>query len=446
MCFFCASDGDGVRFLIAYHYCPVNVFVNCFKLRYFNRLRKKMIVFDLKSVSSFGQTSDYFSERLANEQGSIDLLATNGFLSKKRIQQVYSPSSRRPSHQDILLSRPISLHGFCTAYFSRVTTRHRDLSASGPAPTIPRWVQRQSRTQHTGRRKREASVADICRLRTSPDTESEVPVSQGELRRGIRANRLRARFNHYRFVAHTVPMGSISKEKERCEATHANRHERLDSVLYTRNQWQSRGCKNHRSPEHRAWRILHHGSRLPRLRKTISLFKEPGLFRDTGQEETCLYSTILPTYRQNDRPEKRSDHQANRAEIFTALSGNTQTHQFLRCRYEQAVYLSDKQLCSRCPDCHTTLQVSLADRTVLQMDQAAPANQRLLRHLTECRQDPDMDSCKRLYRCCYHEEGTRIKAEFVRNPANSQHYTFSERPYKTSTYEHKYAKPICRKP
>ena len=49
-----------------------------------------MIVFDLKSLSSLGQTSDYFSEGLANEQGSIDLLAINGFLSKKRIQQVRS--------------------------------------------------------------------------------------------------------------------------------------------------------------------------------------------------------------------------------------------------------------------------------------------------------------------------------------------------------------------
>jgi len=404
-----------------------------------------MIVFDLKSLSSFGQTSDYFSERLANEQGSIDLLATNGFLSKTRIQHMRSSSSRRPSRQDILLSRPVSLHGFCTAYFSRVTTRHRDLPASGSGQTIPRWVQRQNLTQHTGRRKREASVADIRRFRTSPDTESEVLVSQGELWRGIRANRLCARFNHYRFVAHTFPMGPISKEKERREATYANRPERLDSVLYTRNQWQSRRCKNNRSPEHRAWRVLHHGSRLPRLRKTISLFKEPGLFRDTGQEEACLHSTILPTYRQNDRPEKRSDHQANRAEIFTAISGSTQTRQFLRCRYEQAVCLSDKQLCPRCPDYRTTLQVSLADRTVLQMDQAAPANQRLLRHLPECRQDPDMDSSQRLYRCCHNEEGTRTKAEFVRNPANSQHYTFSERPYKTSTYENKSAKPICRR-
>jgi len=158
-------------------------------------------------------------------------------------------------------------------------------------------------------------------------------------------------------------------------------------------------------------------------------------FFNTGQKESRLHPASLSTCRQNHWFTKRSDHQIDRPENFRTLSRTAQTDRLLRHQYEQAIRLSHKQLCSRCADYRTTLQVPLADRTVFQMDQTTPANQSLFSHIIKRSQDPDMDCCEYLPGRCDHEERTRIKAEFVRNPANSQHYTFSERAYYTSTYE-----------
>ena len=79
--------------------------------------------------------------------------------------------------------------------------------------------------------------------------------------------------------------------------------------------------------------------------------------------------------------------------------------------------------------------MSLEDRTVLQMDQTALANQSVLRNFRECRQDTNLDCRQHLLTRSYNEKRAEFATEFVRNPANSQHYDFPERPYYTSTYE-----------
>ena len=394
-----------------------------------------MTVFDLKSLSCYGQTFSNSSKGLANVQRSISLLATNGLFSKTRFQQMRSSVSRQSSNKDFLIPRSVPLHGFCPANLQRKSAGHRNMSAGNAAEVISRWNKRQSLTQYSGRSKRKTPLANIRGLCTGTHQKSKAALRQRKFRRRTKANSLCFGFHNYRPLPYFVSVGTVSKAKERHKASHANGPERLDSMLYTRHKRQNRRRKSPRLSVHRTRRILHHGSRLSRLRTTLSFFKEPGLLRNTGQEKTCLYPTSLPICRQNHRPAERSDYQIDRPENFRTLSRTAQTDQLLRYQYEQAIRLSDKQLCSRCADYRTTLQVPLANRIILQMGQATPANQSLLRHLTECRQNLGMDRRQHLSDRCHHEERTRIEAEFVRNPANSQHYTFSERAYNTSTYE-----------
>ncbi len=65
--------------------------------------------------------------------------------------------------------------------------------------------------------------------------------------------------------------------------------------------------------------------------------------------------------------------------------------ELLRCRNRQAAEVPDQQLCASGADHRPNLQAALAGGTVLQMDQAAPADQGFLRHQRERGEDPNLD-------------------------------------------------------
>ena len=62
----------------------------------------------------------------------------------------------------------------------------------------------------------------------------------------------------------------------------------------------------------------------------------------------------------------------------------------------------------------------MAGGTLLQMDQAAPAHQILLRHLRECRQDPNLDRHLGLCACRHPQETTRLQGRSLHNFSGSQ--------------------------
>ena len=94
-------------------------------------------------------------------------------------------------------------------------------------------------------------------------------------------------------------------------------------------------------------------------------------------------------------------------------------------------------------DSCTALQMLLADRNLFQMDQAIPANQNIFRCDRKCSEDPNLDCHQRLRFGSYRQEGTENQTEFGRNPVNSQHCTFRESSYYSSTYEKSLAKRKC---
>lgn len=67
----------------------------------------------------------------------------------------------------------------------------------------------------------------------------------------------------------------------------------------------------------------------------------------------------------------------------TPLSPTPAPYPLYRSGHRQVFCLSDKAFRPACTDSRSTLQRTLAARTVLQMDQAASAHQSLLRHITQ---------------------------------------------------------------
>jgi len=319
-----------------------------------------MTVFDLNSSPYHGQAFTNSLKGPANVQISISLLTINGLFSKTRIQQMRSSVPRQSSDKNFLMSRTVSLHGICPANIQRKSAGYRNMSASNAAKVISRRNKRQGLTQYFGRGKRKTPLADICGLRTDTHQKSKATLRRRKFWRRTKPDSLCFGFHNYRPLPYFVSVGAVPQMQKCHKASYPDRPERLDSVLYTHNKRQSWRRKGHRLSAYRTRRLLHHGSRLSRLRTIISFSKELGLFRNPGQKKSRLHPTSLPTCRQNHRPAKRSDHQTDRSENLRTLSRTAQADRLLRHRYEQAICLPDKQLCSRCSDYRTTLQVPLA--------------------------------------------------------------------------------------
>ncbi len=138
--------------------------------------------------------------------------------------------------------------------------------------------------------------------------------------------------------------------------------------------------------------------------------------------------------RQEHWLKKRPDNKADRSENFKTLPDTTETNQFSRRRAESKFRVSDQQFSTGRIDCLPALQTSLADRTVLQVDQAAPANKIFFWHLDQCSQDSGLDRDQRLCACSDNQKGAEAGAFVTRNTLNYKHPTFRENPAKTSTY------------
>ena len=87
------------------------------------------------------------------------------------------------------------------------------------------------------------------------------------------------------------------------------------------------------------------------------------------------------------------------------------THQVCRSGNRQATRFPDQQLRAGRADHRQALQVPLAGRIVLQMDQAALAHQGILWDLRERREDPGLDCDQRLRSGGHRQEGTQAGAE-----------------------------------
>ena len=90
--------------------------------------------------------------------------------------------------------------------------------------------------------------------------------------------------------------------------------------------------------------------------------------------------------------------------------------------------LPDQQLRPAGADHRRPLQMPVAGRTVLQMDQAAPQDQALLRHLRERRQDANLDRGIRLRPDRHHQKTPRSAGQSLHNPADPERHRLPENP------------------
>ena len=90
------------------------------------------------------------------------------------------------------------------------------------------------------------------------------------------------------------------------------------------------------------------------------------------------------------------------------------------------VRLLDQQLSGFTSNHRRSLQASMADRIVLQMDQAAPQNQEVLWQLAQQCEDPSLDRSLSLCAGRDHQEAARNPARYLHNFTGAEPLTFRE--------------------
>ncbi len=116
----------------------------------------------------------------------------------------------------------------------------------------------------------------------------------------------------------------------------------------------------------------------------------------------------------------------NKNVIVTGAAGGVGQQIALQYATEGAFGLSDQRLFTACADDYRSVQRPLADRTVLQMDQTAPAHQSFLRNQRECCQNADMDRHLRLPARGDHEKEAEDRAVALHNSTDFECVRFRE--------------------
>jgi len=403
-----------------------------------------MVVIDLKSQIDFGQKTLIDSLKgLANVHRKDRLLTTVRLLTKTPIRQMRSQIPRQPSDKNFFLFRPIPMYGICPDNISSESSRHRNLSSRNAAETLPLRHTRECFTQYIGKCKRKSGLENLCGLRTNPNKQGPNALRQRRLRHSTKPRGLCSGFNHHRFMSISFSMGQISQVQSCRQGTHTDGLKRLYTHFYPHYRRKSPRCQYSRRPDFRAGRYLHHGSRLPRFRSPLYVHSKPFNVYYKGQKQFQLSPSLLSQGRQNNWPSMQPNDNAKRFLCITGLSCCSTPHRLLRHRDRQKIRIFNKQLYSAGFDNCSTLQVPLEHRNFLQMDQTVFANQDILWDQRQRRKDSNLDSHQHLRSCRNRQERTRNRTEFGRNSANSQHCTFRESLYYTSTYEKCLAKRNC---
>ena len=185
------------------------------------------------------------------------------------------------------------------------------------------------------------------------------------------------------------------------------------------------------------------GGKLHEVNVLDHLVPEPGAFyiMDRGfLDFTRLYrfhqagSFFITRAKSNTQAQRRYSHRVDRRTGLVCDQTIILTGQFTpsyfqtplrRIRFKDPQYHQDadlphQQLRLAGVHHHRTVPLPLAGRTVLQMDQAAPAHQDLLRLLGERRQGTDLDCCLCLCPRRHRPETPAIEGQPLRNPTDPE--------------------------
>src|SRR5579859_1545404 len=424
----------------SHHYCPVIGFSVMRKPFAEMVLGAKRGEIDLNLHWPGKRVFPFFGEDFAHEFGKNHFRAVDGFCSRARVSPLRRALSRQSQGHEFFLLGPVFVHGLCTTDVPQKFARYRNLFAHAGRKTVSPGHPRPRLAQHAGGCQRDARLAHLRRPGTCAHRSSTCAVCRRTFRRGVGGNRLRAGLHDHRFVSFAVSLGALPALERGCEDAYAARSARQHSFVYRCFSRQNPRNSYPRSVAPGTRRALSDGPRLSRFHAPLHADARLGFFHPSLPERFRLPAPRVSCGRRGHGSALRSNHSAEKFYSRTWLPRSVAAYLLCRFPNRKTPHLFDQQFSVPGSDRRATLQMPLADRTVLQVDQTTSAHRKVLWSFRERRQNANLDGYLGLLAVGGGQTTPAAGAQSVLHFANSQCQPVRENPTVAGTYQFRAAK------
>jgi hypothetical protein len=161
----------------------------------------------------------------------------------------------------------------------------------------------------------------------------------------------------------------------------------------------------------------------------------PSLLDYAYQKQLSVSCCMLSSRQKILRRSLRSNDHIDRLLYGKKVSGSTAFDSLLRQSYRQTLDIFNQQLLSTSQNHRPSVQVSLENRTVLAVDQAASPDQSILWHVRERGQDTNLDRDSRLCPRSYRQEKAQNKIQPLHHAADPEYRPLRKMPLEAGAYK-----------
>src|SRR5215475_8499314 len=351
----------------------------------------------------------------AFEPGTNRFCSTHQHPFSQRIQSLRRSLPGQQERAFILLLGSVTDNDLCPTDLSRKPARHRSMPSGARQQALPQRPKWSGQTFYIGRCQRTSGLENLCRLRSQLDSGSTATIQRHRAWNGPRRHLVCTRFDNNRSLLVSLSMGSVPKSQICNQTPHFDGDSKLNTSVYRSNHRPRTRYQFTRCDHSRTWLIHSDGPRLFGLRTLVSSSARARFLCHSRQRQPSIQTPLFVYTRPEERSQERSNDSVDWSKKLLVVLGRTSTRQ-LSCRgHRSKVRFPYKQLRRSRSNNRGSLQTSLANRTIFQMDQTTSKNQEVLRYLGQQCEDPSLDRSIGLRSRSDHQKATRYQARHLHN-------------------------------
>ena len=332
-----------------------------------------------------------------------------------RIQSICCALSWQLQSSKLFKLEPILMYVFCSINIQIESEGHRGMLKFSPSETLSHGVQGESLPFDSGGCKRNKRFSHLSGFWTHPYWHSTKVVSRGRPWAGLTTNSICSGLNNDRPLLVNLSMCTISQKQGSYKIAYPSGPSWSNTMFCWLDYWQDPRCEYDGCRSNRRRFDLRNGQRLSGFPKTVSSTCHAGILCNKSEAQYEVSPFVLKSCRQDNGHSSRSKYSSCRLQIKNSLSGNTAPSALLRCPTEQKADISDKPFRHSGKNSSGHLSLALAGRTVFQMDQAAPENKKILRDISQCSENTNLDSNQHLPAGSDCQKETETARQFAHN-------------------------------
>src|SRR3990167_8166523 len=390
--------------------------------------------FDLKNISHISHTSATMRKEVAYEYRQNRFCSVDGFYSILRVSAMRRALSWQLQGKNLLLLGSVPVHVLCTTDLSGKSQGYRGMPASSENQTLSHGYSWQNLPKHTCSCQRDSRLENLRRLCSGADQNSQKTLFWRRFWAGTRPYSLCPRCNDYRSLSFGLPLGQISQWQSRSETPYSAGFARQYPCYCQYYAWQNSRYLYNRQSFYRGWRHLYNGPSLCRFFSPLQDSPISSVLCNRSKKQLRIQASVFLTSRQINRCASRPDNYRHRVLHLERLSRQTAANKLFRCLNKKTVRFLNQQLLTPSNRYRQIVQMPLANRTVLQMDQAAPKNQGILWHYRKRRQNSNLDSYLHLCAGSYRQETALYQSQPLHNFTDFERHAFRENAHFTGSF------------